>query len=55
MYRQLTITNSIGQIITQLTMTAAEMNLPVSYLPAGVYYLRVAGSDGVMARKFIKE
>ncbi|MCW3122888.1 MAG: hypothetical protein JWQ38_2380 [Flavipsychrobacter sp.] len=53
-YSKLTITNNIGQTITQQTMTAAEMNVPVSSLPAGVYYLRVAGTDGVVVKKFVK-
>ncbi len=55
MYQTLTITNSIGQVILQQNITAAETAVPVSKLPAGMYYISLRGSAGVVVTKFLKE
>ena len=54
-YQTLTITNSIGQVMLQQYITAAETAIPVSKLPAGIYYISLRGSAGVVVNKFIKD
>jgi len=54
-YQMLTITNSVGQVMLQRNITAAETAVPVSKLPAGMYYISLRGSAGVAVTKFVKE
>jgi len=54
-YQTLTITNSIGQVMLQQNITAAETAVPVSKLPAGVYYISLRGSGGAVVSRFIKD
>lgn len=54
-YASFTITNSIGQEIMQQPLSAAQTQVNVSKLPAGVYYITFKGENGVEVRKFVKE
>lgn len=46
-----------GQRVLQLTEMSNSLNLDVSKLKAGVYVLRVRGTDGTLVsqEKFVKE
>ena len=55
MYQTLTITNNIAQVMLQQNITAAETAVSVSKLPAGMYYVSLRGSAGVLVTKFVKE
>ncbi|MEP7319158.1 MAG: T9SS type A sorting domain-containing protein, partial [Panacibacter sp.] len=51
----LSIVNSAGKVLYQFTTTGRSYNYNLQHLPAGTYYLRIAGSDKkTTTLKFIK-
>ena len=50
-----TVRNTLGQLVRSGTTAAGTNSLPVSELPAGVYFFELHGSAGRVVRKFVKE
>ena len=52
---EMIMTNSMGQIMLQQQITKADTDVPVSRLPAGVYFVIFRGEYGVKVERFVKE
>jgi len=52
---QINIVNMNGQIIQQYQQNAPQMELNVSNLPAGIYFVQVVAGDTVLVEKFVKQ
>lgn len=53
-YTSLTISNSIGQVMMQQTISNTQTKVNVKALPAGLYYVTVKGENGNSVQKFVK-
>lgn len=53
-YNSLTITNTMGQVVTQQSMNGAVTKVNTNSLPPGVYYIEFMGSNGTETREFVK-
>lgn len=51
--RSIRIVNTLGQEMAITTDVSAEF-IPVAHLPAGVYFLKAVGKEGLITQKFIK-
>ena len=51
----LLVQNTIGQIVLQKTVSSGVNELPVSSLPAGIYFLHVTSNGSETTEKFVKE
>ncbi|TXK51304.1 PKD domain-containing protein [Pontibacter qinzhouensis] len=49
--RHIELVNSIGQTVLQQTVADRVVQLQVQHLPAGVYYLRLQSSNGMVIKK----
>ena len=49
---EITITNLVGQVITSSKVNQKEIQIDVSYLPNGLYFLIVNGTE---VKRFLKE
>jgi hypothetical protein len=54
-YNTCTITNSIGQILSQQNITSTQTTINVKSLPMGLYFIKLSGVGGSIVRKFVKE
>jgi len=54
-YSALTITNSIGQLLIQQSISQSTTTVDIKALPAGVYYITLRGDGYKTVRKFVKE
>lgn len=52
---ELTISNSVGQVLRQLKRTADVLTVDLSAWPSGVYYVRLITADGMVVKPFVKE
>ena len=53
-YNSCTITNSIGQVLMQQQLNAAQTKLNIQTLAAGLYYITLRGDNGTKVQKFVK-
>ena len=44
----------MGSVVMANAINTANTQLDIKSLPAGVYYIRLMGNDGVEVRKFVK-
>ncbi len=51
---QLNILDINGQIIQQYEQTTTQMQINVSDLPAGIYFVQMMANDGILVEKFVK-
>ncbi len=52
---ELTISNSVGQVLRQLKPTADVLTVDLSAWPSGVYYVRMISATDVIVKPFVKE
>jgi len=52
---QINIVDINGQIIQQYEQTTAQMQVNVSDLPAGIYFVQMIANDSILVEKFIKK
>jgi len=50
-----TLTNSMGHVLNQNELSGAVTNINIAFLPAGLYFVTLRGSNGSKALKFLKE
>jgi uncharacterized repeat protein (TIGR01451 family) len=53
-YTSYTITNSLGQVITEQPLTTKMAKADISSLAAGIYYISMKGDNGTVVKKFVK-
>lgn len=53
-YNALTITNEIGQVMAQCSLSAPTTKIGISTLPVGMYYVTLRGEGGTRVQKFVK-
>jgi uncharacterized repeat protein (TIGR01451 family) len=53
-YTTYTITNSLGQMITEQPLTTKMAKADISSLAAGIYYITLKGDNGTVVKKFVK-
>lgn len=53
-YTSLSVTNQLGQILIQQSITGAQTNVRVGTLAPGMYFIALQGRQGVVVRKFVK-
>ena len=51
---ELTISNSVGQVVRQLKPTATVLSVDVSAWPSGMYYVRFVTANGIVVKPFVK-
>ena len=54
LYNSLSITNTMGQVITTRTISSNHTQVDVRSLPAGIYYVILKGESGVKTMRFEK-
>jgi len=54
-YSSFTISNTLGEVVLQQGINAAQTTIGIKAFPAGVYYVTLKGESGVVVKKFIKE
>ncbi len=54
LYNSMTITNTMGQLISKQQINSGITRLDVRSLPAGIYYLTLRGENGVKTLRFEK-
>ncbi len=52
---QINILDIKGQIIQQYEQTTTQMQVNVSDLPAGIYFVQMMANDGILVEKFVKK
>ena len=52
---ELTISNTVGQVLRQLKPTADVLTVNLSAWPSGVYYVRMISATDVIVKPFVKE
>jgi hypothetical protein len=45
-WNEATLSNSVGQVVSRITLATGENTLQVGQLPAGIYYLQAKGAAG---------
>ncbi len=53
-YSTYTISNDLGQVLLQNTLTNTKTAVEVKGLPAGMYYVTLKGDNGSVVKKFVK-
>lgn len=53
-YTSYTITNSLGQEITEQSLTTKMAKADISSLAAGIYYITLKGDNSTVVKKFVK-
>ncbi len=53
-YTSFTISNSMGQVLAQQAIVAAQTNVDIKSLAPGLYYVTMKGESGVKTMKFVK-
>jgi len=54
-YSSFTVSNTLGEILLQQTITTSQTTIQIKALPAGIYYVTLKGESGVVVKKFVKE
>ncbi|MFN4286008.1 MAG: T9SS type A sorting domain-containing protein [Lacibacter sp.] len=54
-WRQVQVTNAVGQVLLQQPALQGTRSFDLSKLPAGMYYLRLLGDSGTEVHPFVKE
>jgi hypothetical protein len=54
-YNSFTITNQLGQVLLQGTLTANHTRVDIKALPAGLYFISATGENVIGRMKFVKE
>ncbi|PQJ12529.1 hypothetical protein CJD36_001915 [Flavipsychrobacter stenotrophus] len=53
-YSTYTITNNIGQVLTQQQLQPGQTTVNVQSFAAGLYYITIRGNSGIVVQKFVK-
>lgn len=53
-YNSFTVTNSVGQLILQQSISGTTTHLNIKSLPSGLYYVNFVGNKRTEVRKFVK-
>ncbi len=54
-YNTCTISNSIGQVLLQQSISSTQTTISVKGLATGLYFIKCSGEQGSIVRKFVKQ